>query len=140
VTDQRVTVELYTLSACPWSRNARAWLDNRHVTYDFVDYDLAGEDTQVHIQEEMVGRGASAFPFVKFGDTDFIIGFNPDAFARLLGLPRDAELEAAAAQQAGGEGSAEASQGPAGGAGASTEARDGSAAGDESTGESGEEG
>lgn len=98
--DQRVTVELYTLSTCPWSRNARAWLDNRHVTYDFVDYDLAGEDMQAHIQEEMVGRGASAFPFVKFGDADFIIGFNPDAFARLLGLPKDAELEAEAQAKA----------------------------------------
>ncbi len=93
--EQRVTVELYTLSTCPWSRNARAWLDNRHIPYDFVDYDLAGEDMQTHIQEEMVSRGASAFPFVKFGDTDFIVGFNPDAFARLLGLPRDAELETA---------------------------------------------
>jgi glutaredoxin len=100
VADQRVTVELYTLSTCPWSRNARAWLDNRHVTYDFVDYDLAGEDMQTHIQEEMVSRGASAFPFVKFGDTDFIIGFNPDAFARLLGLPKDAELEAEALAKA----------------------------------------
>lgn len=139
MTDQRVNVELYTLSTCPWSRNARAWLDNRHVAYDFVDYDLAGEDTQVHIQEEMVGRGASAFPFVKFGDTDFIIGFNPDAFARLLGLPRDADLEAAAAQQAGGEGGAEAPKGPSGVAGASAEAG-GESASDESTGESGEEG
>ncbi|NLE23663.1 MAG: glutaredoxin family protein [Actinobacteria bacterium] len=93
--EQRVTVELYTLSTCPWSRNTRAWLDNRHIAYDFVDYDLAGEDMQRHIQEEMVSRGASAFPFVKFGDADFIVGFNPDAFARLLGLPKDAELEAA---------------------------------------------
>ena len=26
-----------------------------------------------------------------FGDTDFIIGYNPDAFARLLGLPKEVE-------------------------------------------------
>jgi hypothetical protein len=66
------------------------------VTYDFVDYDLADEGMQAHIQEEMVSRGASAFPFVKFGDTEFIIGYNPDAFARLLGLPREEEPAAAA--------------------------------------------
>jgi glutaredoxin len=89
---EQTRVELYTLSTCPWSRNTRAWLDNHHVAYDFVDYDLADEVMQAHIQEEMVGRGASAFPFVKFGETDFIVGFNPDAFARLLGLPADAEL------------------------------------------------
>jgi glutaredoxin len=90
-----IKVELYTLSTCPWSRNARAWLDNHHVAYEFVDYDLADEGLQAQIQEEMVGRGASAFPFVKFGDGDFIIGFNPDAFARLLGLPKDAEQDEA---------------------------------------------
>jgi hypothetical protein len=26
-----------------------------------------------------------------FGDDEFIIGYNPDAFARLLGLPKDEE-------------------------------------------------
>lgn len=86
---EQIRVELYTLSKCPWSRNARAWLDNHDVAYEFVDYDLADEVMQARIQEEMVARGASAFPFVKFGDADFIIGFNPDAFARLLGLSGD---------------------------------------------------
>lgn len=91
---EQIKVELYTQSTCPWSRNARAWLDNHHVPYDFVDYDLADEVMQRQIQEEMVSRGASAFPFVKFGEADFIIGFNPDAFARLLGLPKDPEQAA----------------------------------------------
>jgi glutaredoxin len=93
VADQSIKVELYTLSTCPWSRNAKAWLHDKHVTFDYVDYDLADEGMQAHIQEEMVGRGASAFPFVKFGDADFIIGYNPDAYTRLLGLPTDAEEE-----------------------------------------------
>jgi glutaredoxin len=95
VAEQSIAVELYTLSTCPWSRNAKAWLDDKHVKYDYVDYDLADEGMQAHIQEEMVSRGASAFPFVKFGDTDFIIGYNPDAFARLLGLPADVKKEPA---------------------------------------------
>ena len=69
------------------------------MTYDFVDYDLADEGMQEHIQQEMVARGASAFPFVKFGDADFIIGYNPDAFARLLGMPKDAETESAEAER-----------------------------------------
>ena len=57
----------------------QAWLDDKHVKYDYVDYDLADEGLQTHIQEEMLARGASAFPFVKFGAADFIIGYNPDA-------------------------------------------------------------
>jgi len=95
---ETVKVELYTLSTCPWSRNAKAWLDDKHVKYDYVDYDLADEVMQAQIQADMVRRGASAFPLVMFGATDFIIGYNPDAFARLLGL-KDAE----AAPAGGGE-------------------------------------
>ena len=76
---ETVKVELYTLSTCPWSRNAKAWLDDKRVKYDYVDYDLADEVMQTRIQEEMVRRGASAFPFVKIGETEVIVGFNPDA-------------------------------------------------------------
>jgi glutaredoxin len=101
VADQSIAVELYTLSTCPWSRNTKAWLDSRRIVYDYVDYDLADEGMQQHIQDEMVARGASAFPLVKFGDTDFIIGYNPDAFARLLGLPKDAEPAAAGSGEEG---------------------------------------
>jgi len=86
---EQTRVELYTLSTCPWSRNAKAWLDDKRVTYDYVDYDLADEGMQAHIQEEMIARGASAFPFVKFGGADFIIGYNPDAYSRLLGLTEE---------------------------------------------------
>jgi glutaredoxin len=100
VADQ-IKVELYTLSTCPWSRNAKAWLHDKHVAFEYVDYDLADAGMQAHIQEEMLARGASAFPFVKFGGADFIIGYNPDAFARLLGLPRDAETETAEGGEAG---------------------------------------
>lgn len=94
---ERIKVELYTLSTCPWSKNALAWLDDKHVKYDYVDHDLADEGLQAHIQEEMVARGASAFPFVKFGDADFIIGYNPDAYARLLGMSNEAGAEAKSA-------------------------------------------
>jgi glutaredoxin len=97
---ETIKVKLYTLSACPWSHNARAWLDDKHVKYDYVDYDLADEVMQAQIQADMVRRGASAFPLVMFGDTDFIIGYNPDAFARLLGL-KDAEAAPAGGGEAG---------------------------------------
>jgi glutaredoxin len=96
VAEQTTRVELYTMSTCPWSRNAKAWLDDKHVKYDYVDYDLADEGLQAHIQEEMLARGASAFPLVQFGDADFIIGYNPDAYARLLGMPKEGQAEESA--------------------------------------------
>ena len=85
---QTKTVELYTLSTCPWCKKAKAFLDSKRVEYTYVDYDLADEDVQHRIQEEMLAKNARAFPFAKIGD-DFIIGYNPDAYARLLGLDEE---------------------------------------------------
>ncbi len=89
MTEQNIKLQLYTLSTCPWCRKAKAWLDDKHVVYDYVDYDLADEVMQGRIQEEMTRRGAAAFPFALFGDSDFIVGYNPDAYARLLGLNQE---------------------------------------------------
>ena len=78
-------VELYTLSTCPWCRKAKAFLDDKRVDYSYIDYDLADEVVQARIQKEMLARHAGAFPFAKIGD-DFIVGYNPEAYTRLLGL------------------------------------------------------
>ena len=83
---QSLTVELYTMSTCPWCKKAKAFLDDRKVVYTYVDFDLADEVMQTRIQEEMLARNASAFPFAKFGEGDFIVGYNPEAYARLLDL------------------------------------------------------
>ncbi len=85
MTEQTKPVELYTLSTCPWCRRAKAFLDSKAVDYSYIDYDLADEVTQTRIQEEMLARHAGAFPFARIGD-DFIVGYNPDAYTRLLGL------------------------------------------------------
>jgi glutaredoxin len=82
---QTKTVELYTLSTCPWCRKAKAFLSDKRVDYTYIDYDLADDVVQARIQEEMLARHASAFPYVKIGE-DFIVGYNPDAYSRLLGL------------------------------------------------------
>ena len=79
------TVSLYTLSACPWCKKARAFLDDRRVTYSYIDYDLAEKDVQRRIQSEMTARNASAFPLAMIGE-DFIVGYNPEAYVRLLAL------------------------------------------------------
>jgi glutaredoxin len=85
MTEQTKTVELYTLSACPWCRKAEAFLNDKSVDYSHIDYDLADEVTQARIQEVMLAHHAGAFPFAKIGD-DFIVGYNPEAYTRLLGL------------------------------------------------------
>ena len=85
MTEQTKSVELYTLSTCPWCRKAKAFLDDKRVDYSYIDYDLADEVVQARIQKEMLARHAGAFPFAKIGE-DFIVGYNPEAYARLLDL------------------------------------------------------
>jgi glutaredoxin len=85
MSEQTKSVELFTLSTCPWSRSAKAFLDANRVTYRYIDYDLADHGEQARIQKEMLARGAGAFPYARIGE-DFIVGYNPDAYTRLLGL------------------------------------------------------
>ena len=85
MTEQTKSVELYTLSTCPWSKKAKAFLSDKAVNYSYIDHDLADEVVQGRIQKEMLARHAGAFPFAKIGD-DFIVGYNPEAYTRLLGL------------------------------------------------------
>jgi glutaredoxin len=82
---QTKRVELYALSTCPWCKKAKAFLDGKGVEYTYIDYDLAEADVQTRIQEEMLAKNARSFPFAKIGE-DFIVGYNPDAYTRLLGL------------------------------------------------------
>lgn len=70
------SVKLYTLSTCPWSKKSKAFLDASRVPYTYIDYDLAEEDVQERIQEEMLASGAPSFPYAKIDD-DFIVGYNP---------------------------------------------------------------
>jgi glutaredoxin len=89
MSQQSKTVELYTLSTCPWSRSAKAFLEAHRVKYSYIDYDLADHGDQSRIQREMLAQGAAAFPYTRIGE-DFIVGYNPDAFTRLLELePRE---------------------------------------------------
>jgi glutaredoxin len=81
---QSKSVTLYTLSTCPWCKKAKAFLDARSVN-SYLDYDLVEPDVQRHIQDEMRARDAAAFPFAKIGE-DFIVGYNPEAYGRLLEL------------------------------------------------------
>jgi glutaredoxin len=85
MTDVTTSVSLYTLSTCPWCRKAKAFFTEHDVPFDFVDYDLADEDEQDRIQDEMSQHNAGAFPYAKIGDT-VVVGFDPQRYRDLLGL------------------------------------------------------
>jgi glutaredoxin len=78
-------VLMYTLSTCPWCRKTKQFFTERHIPFDYIDYDLADEPTQKGILDELDAAGASGFPFVKIGD-HIVEGYRPDRYAELLGL------------------------------------------------------
>lgn len=78
-------VSMYTLSTCPWCRKAKKFFTDRHVPFEFTDYDLADEATQARIIGELEAEGASGFPFVRIGG-QVVEGYRPDRYAELLGI------------------------------------------------------
>ena len=78
-------VSMYTLSTCPWCRKTKHWFAERHIPFEYVDYDLADQATQDRILREVDAAGAGGFPFVKIGN-HIVEGYRPDRYAELLGL------------------------------------------------------
>jgi len=78
-------VSMYTLSTCPWCRKTKKFFTEKNIPFDYIDYDLADEETQKRIITEMERYGASGFPYVVIGG-DVIEGYNPEKYTKLLGL------------------------------------------------------
>ncbi|MGD0991752.1 MAG: glutaredoxin family protein [Gemmatimonadales bacterium] len=78
-------VSMYTLSTCPWCRKTKKFFTERNVPFTYVDYDLADAATQDTITRELDAEGATGFPFVRI-DGETIVGYQPDRYAKALGL------------------------------------------------------
>ncbi|MGE5548865.1 MAG: glutaredoxin family protein [Bacillota bacterium] len=75
---------MYTLSTCPWCRKTKKFFQDKHIPFDFVDYDLASEPEQEKIGNEMLKyTGHISFPFV-YIDDEVVIGYNPEKYEALI--------------------------------------------------------
>lgn len=84
-------VIIYTLSTCPWCRKTEKFFTENHIPFEHVDYDLAGEEEQEKIMEEMKRTGGTgAFPYVRING-EVIVGYNPKKYAALMGVGRTNE-------------------------------------------------
>ena len=80
----------YTLSTCPWCRKTKKYFAEHNVPFEYVDYDLQPPEEQAKIERIMMEKGESlAFPWVLIGD-DLVVGWNPERYAELLGLSKEA--------------------------------------------------
>jgi glutaredoxin len=78
-------VSMYTLSTCPWCRKTKQFFTKHNIPFDFIDYDLADEETQERIMRELDAEGANGFPFVRI-DGEVVEGYRPDRYTELLGV------------------------------------------------------
>lgn len=95
--DARTQVSMYTLSVCPSCDKAKKFFTERHIPFQFTNYDLADEATQEKILRELEAEEVEAFPFVRIG-SQTVQGYDPKRYAKLLALDAavDAKRSAAA--------------------------------------------
>lgn len=79
------TVSMYTLSTCPSCEKAKKFFTERHIPFEFTNYDLADDATQEKIMRELEAQELQAFPFIHIGD-QIVQGYDPKRYARLLGI------------------------------------------------------
>lgn len=77
-------VSMYTLSVCPSCEKAKKFFTERHIPFQFTNYDLADEATQDKILRELEAEAVEAFPFVRIGGQT-VQGYDPKRYAKLLG-------------------------------------------------------
>jgi len=79
-------VKMYTLSTCIHCRNAKKFLDECKVQYEFQDIDrLAGAEKDAVIEEVRKINPACSFPTIIIGDR-VIVGFREKEIREALGL------------------------------------------------------
>jgi len=76
-------VYMYTLSICPSCNKAKKFFTDRHIPFQFTNYDLADQATQEKILRELETEEVEAFPFVRIGN-QVVQGYDPKRYAKLL--------------------------------------------------------
>jgi glutaredoxin len=69
----------------PWCRKTKQFFAERHIPFEYIDYDFADDATQQRIGRELDAAGASGFPFVRI-ENHVVEGYRPDRYTELLGL------------------------------------------------------
>jgi glutaredoxin-like protein NrdH len=75
---------MYGLSTCGWCAKAREWLERNVGDFDLVYVDLLDRAERDRVVTELRQHvHGVAFPLVFFGN-DWVMGFKPDEYERLL--------------------------------------------------------
>lgn len=84
--DMNDKVRIYTLSTCSHCKDAKKFLDDCHVDFEFTDVDLLrGQERENIIEEIRSLNPMLTFPTIVIGD-HVIVGFLEDKIREALGI------------------------------------------------------
>lgn len=79
-------VKIYTLSTCSHCKNAKKFLHDNEVPFEYVDVDLLqGEERTRTIEETKKYNPSISFPTILIGDR-VIVGFRENEIREALGI------------------------------------------------------
>jgi glutaredoxin len=76
---------LYALSTCAWCKKVKAFFKENGIEYEYIDVDLADDETRNKIKTDISSRGGMlAFPTTIVDDKKLICGFLKDELSEAL--------------------------------------------------------
>jgi len=69
-------VLLYAISTCAWCKQAKKFLKDNNVEYEYVDVDLCAEDEKEKVRKDIISKGGDlSYPTIIIDDKILITGF-----------------------------------------------------------------
>ena len=80
-----VKVVVYAISTCPWCRQAKRFLRDHDIEYEYVDIDLCSTEDREKIRGDILSRrGRLSYPTIIVDDRVLITGYQEDKIREAL--------------------------------------------------------
>jgi len=80
-------VLLYAISTCGWCKQAKTFLQNHGIEYEYIDIDKCSKEDLEKVKEDVIKRGGPLnFPTFVIDDKILITGFRQDKLKEVLKL------------------------------------------------------
>lgn len=78
---------MYALSTCAWCKKTKKFLKASNIEHEYVDVDLADQETQEKIRNDILSMGGRlAYPTTIVDGKTLIYGFLEDDLKKALGI------------------------------------------------------
>jgi len=79
-------IRLYTLSTCGWCKKTKAYLDEHHASYEYIDVDLLPDaQMQEAVREQKRYNPLASYPTLVLGGHLKMAGYDRDALRQITG-------------------------------------------------------